>query len=194
MIKQVEIIGEKSSVLNLCRHLIPSFLAIFILVGCSGQEKLSLDLENRELKARVNELEMIIEGQNDQIEQYKKEYELRNLLDIEARRFLSAINSGVVDEITGDLLGENVIVEDEKLIITFEGKTFDLPFFKNKLDFERVRQRFYHLDEQGRFVTGYEICSLPDEGEERATGVLNFTFIKGSGRFAWELIGIETDR
>ena len=78
---------------------------------------------------------------------------------------LSALNSGIFSETEEDLLNENVIIEEDRLVFYFENHSNIVLFFQNKLDFEKVRQRFYCLDEQGRFITGYEFSMLSDDIE-----------------------------
>lgn len=168
-------------------------LVTIVLGGCSQQSD-DFELENQELRSEVKELEQMIEEKNDQIERYKKEYELRNILDVEVRKLLSALNSGVFSENEEKLLHENIVIEEDRLVISFENYTNEILFFQNKLDFEWVRQRYYLLDDEGRFITGYEVLNISDDVEERIASrrVLVFTFIEESS--GWELIDIGIDR
>jgi len=74
------------------------------------------------------------------------------------------------------------------LVISFNNDNNEIFFFQNKLDFERVRQRFYYLDEEGRFITGYEVFITSGDTQERdsSRSVLVFTFSEESS--GWKLV------
>jgi len=168
--------------------------AVLVFSGCSGGTTANLELENEELKSRVKELEQIVDEKDAQIKRHEKEYELRNVLDIEVRKLLSALNSGIFSETEKKLFNDNIVVKKDRLETPFENHSNEVLFFQNKLDFEQVRQRFYHLNEQGRFITGYEVLSLSDDMQERidSRAVLVFTFIENSS--GWKLADIGIDR
>lgn len=174
--------------------MIVMILALLMLIGCSQEIDNDLEVENQELRSKVSELELIVDEQNIQIEEYEKVYDLRNVLDIQARQILSALNSGVFTETEAELLNENAIIEEDRLIFSFDNSNNEILFFQNKLDFERVRQRSYHLDEEGRFITGYEIIHLSDDIQEHidSRAVFIFTFIKEPS--GWRLADIGIDR
>lgn len=168
-------------------------LIVLFLAGCSQEMGDDLQLENQKLRSRVKELELMVDEKDEQIERYKKEYELRNIMDIKVRQLLSALDSGIFSETEEDLLNENVIIEEDRLVFYFENHSNIVLFFQNKLDFEKVRQRFYCLDEQGRFITGYEFYMLSDDIEGIGDrGVLIFTFIEEPS--GWKIADIGTDR
>ncbi|KUO60429.1 MAG: hypothetical protein APF84_16215 [Gracilibacter sp. BRH_c7a] len=168
--------------------------AVLVFGGCSGGTAASLQLENKELKSKVNELEQIVHEKDAQIERYNKEYELRNILDMEARKLLSALNSGIFSKTEKELFHDNIVVKEDRLETPFENHRNEILFMQNKLDFEQVRQRFYHLDEQGRFITGYEVLFLSDNIQKRidSRAVLVFTFIERPS--GWKLADIGMDR
>jgi len=168
--------------------------AVLIFGGCSGGTATNSELENEELRSRVKELEQIADEKDAQIKRYEKEYELRNTLDIKVRKLLSALNSGIFSETEKELLNDTIVVKKDRLETPFENHSNELLFFQNKLDFEQVRQRFYHLDEQERFTTGYEVLSLSDDIQERidSRAVLVFTFIENTS--GWKLADIGIDR
>ena len=168
--------------------------AVLVFNGCSGETAANPKLENEGLKSRVQELEQIVAEKDAQIKLYEKEYELRNILDIEVRKLLSALNSGLFGEAEKDLLNDNIVIKEDRLETPFENHNNEILFFQNKLDFEKVRQRSYCLDEQGRFVTEYEVIDISDDIMELVASrrVLVFTFIeKPSG---WKLADIGIDR
>lgn len=138
--------------------------------------------------------EHVIEEQKAQIEQYEKVYELRNVLDIETRKLLSALNSGIFGEDEKELLNDSIEIKEDRLEISYEGYSHEIHFFQNKLDFEHVRQRYYLLDEQGRFITGYEVVFSDDTQEFRGGGYIKelvFTFIESPS--GWKLAHIGED-
>ena len=138
------------------------------------------------------EPEYVIEEQKAQIEQYEKIYELRNVLDIETRKLLSALNSGMFGEDEKELLNDSIEIKEDRLEISFEGHNNEILFFQNKLDFEHVRQRDYDLDEQGRFNTGYEVVFSDDTQEFNSNiKVLVFTYIESPS--GWKLAHIGED-
>lgn len=168
--------------------------AVIVFNGCSGETAANPKLENEGLKSRVQELEQIVAEKDAQIKLYEKEYELRNILDIEVRKLLSALNSGLFSEVEKDLLNDNIVIKEDRLETPFENHNNEILFFQNKLDFEKVRQRSYCLDKQGRFVTEYEVIDISDDIMELVASrrVLVFTFIeKPSG---WKLADIGIDR
>ena len=169
-------------------------LAAILLVGCSQDMVEDLEEENQALRAKVKELELIIDEKASIIERYENVYELRNRLDIKARQVIAALNSGIFSEIEDGLLDTNVTVKEDRLLFTSETYTTEVFFLQNKLDFKSVRQRFYFLDEQDYFITGYEVMSLSDDVQEQAAsrGVLIFTFAEGPS--GWKLVDIGTDR
>ncbi|MFZ7102383.1 MAG: hypothetical protein ACOWWO_06970 [Peptococcaceae bacterium] len=185
---------DRSPVLRWFPVILIIIAAVLVFGGCSGETAADQELEPEELKSRVKELEQIVAEKDARIKRYEKEYELRNVLDIAARKLLSALNSGRFGETEKELLNDSIVIKKDRLEISFENHGNEIPFFQNKLDFEKVRQRFYHLDEQGRFVTGYEAIDISDDPIELDSGrrVLVFTFIeKPSG---WKLAFIGIDR
>jgi len=168
--------------------------AVLVFGGCSGGKAANPNPENEELKFRVNELEQEVDEKDAQIKRYEKEYELRNILDIEARKLLSSLNAGIFGETEKDLLSDNMAVKEDRLEISFQDNDHEILFFQNKLDFESVRQRYYHLDERGEYITGYEVMNSSDDVNERISsrGVLVFTFVEEPS--GWKLVNIDTDR
>lgn len=117
--------------------------AVLVFGGCSGGTAANPELENEELRSRVKELEQIVDEKDAQIKRYEKEYELRNVLDIEVRKLLSALNSGTFGETEKELLNDSIVIKEDRLEISFENHSNEIPFFQNKLNFEQVRQRSY---------------------------------------------------
>ena len=167
-------------------------LATIVLSGCSQQSN-DLEIENQKLRSEVKQLQLKVEEKNKQIEQYKKEYNLQIMLYYDIRKLLSALDKGVFSEDEKDLLNDNIAVLEDRLVITSENNTHDFLFFENKLDFEWVRlMHFFHLDDEGRFVIGYEVFDKTDNEEEKIASrrIEVFTFIeKPSG---WKLVDIGT--
>jgi len=171
-------------------------LVSLILGGCSQKQQVinELKLENQKLRSEVTALWHITKEQHAQIEQAKKRYELRNTLDIKARSIISALNKGVFGEAEQALLSENVDIQTDRLVFFLDGHTNEILFFENRLDYKRVRQRYYELDEENRFITGYEVALLPGNlsGGEDKRGVLVFIFEEKANE--WKLANIEADR
>lgn len=185
---------DKYPVLRWLPILLIVVAAVLVFGGCSKGTAINPKLESEELISKVKELEQIVAEKDAQIKQYEKEYELRNILDIEVRKLLSALNSGTFGETEKNILNDNIVIKEDRLEFSFENHSNEILFFQNKLDFEQVRQRFYHLDEQGRFITGYEVFSLSDDMQERiaSRAVLVFTFIESP--FGWKLADVGIDR
>lgn len=167
-------------------------LVTMVLSGCS-QQRNDLEIENQKLRSEVEQLQLKVEEKNKQIEQYNEEYNLQIMLYYNVRKLLSALDKGVFSEDEKDLLNDNIAVQEDRLVITSENKTHDFIFFENKLDFEWVRLMHFHLDDEGRFVIGYEVFDKTDNEEEKIASrrIEVFTFIeKPSG---WKLVDIGTD-
>ncbi len=154
-------------------------------MGCSQVSEGSMI---EELEFKIDKLELAIDKKDAQIEKLKEEYELRNILDIKTRKILSALNRGEFSSDDAELLYDNVQIKEDKLVFSVEDFSSEIQFFDGELDFEHVRQRFYLLNEQERFITGYEIFN---NTSDRA--VLIFTFIKPDDS-DWKLIDIGIDR
>lgn len=130
----------------------------------------------------------MVERKDAQIEKLKEEYELRNILDIKARQILSALNKGEFSPDHAEILYDNVEIKKDRLVFSIGDYSSEIEFFDGELDFEHVRQRFYLLDEQERFITGYEVFN---NTPNRA--VLIFTFIEPDDS-GWKITDIGMDR
>lgn len=161
-------------------------LIIVFIVGCAQQER-DLKVENEQLKSRIQELEEIVESHSYELEKCQKLYELRNIIDIKSRKIVSALNDRNIDVLKEEL-ADNISIKEDALIIEYEGYTTEEAFLDNDVDFEKLRQRYYLLDDKERFITGYEVESATTD--DRC--VLVFTFIEDSS--GWKLCNIERDR
>ncbi|TCT17205.1 hypothetical protein EDC18_101503 [Natranaerovirga pectinivora] len=173
------------------RYMALMFIITSLLTGCS-QEKV-LELEKQELRAKVKELELLIDETSAKVEHYEKTYDLRNVLDIKSRQIISSLNLGVFNEEEKALLGDNILIQEDGLLIRVANNHYEMPFFSNSLDFEKLRQRYFLLDEEERFITGYEVFSVSDNMENDVMrSVLIFTYIETPS--GWKLVDINADR
>lgn len=114
----------------------------------------------------------------------KEVYELRNILDIDARRFINAMVNKDLETIKKYTAG-NIRVYDNELVIT-------LPQFRDKYTYQyparvgELRQRHYSLDENKRFITGYEAS---DESKTNSIWIIELTFIREGKDWKIQMVG-----
>lgn len=159
-------------------YFLPMLILLLFITGCTQLEH-DLKRENEQLKIKNQKLQ-------EQLAEYEKTYELRNILDIKSRKIILALNDGNVDILKKEV-DDNITVQKDKILIEYEGHSTDFPLLDVDIKLETLRQRYYHLDDPGKFVTGYELDGINDD-----RCVLVLTFIEGPS--GWKLNNIETDR
>ncbi|MBO8165228.1 MAG: hypothetical protein H0Z34_16210 [Brevibacillus sp.] len=138
-----------------------------------------------QLEAERNELKRQVDILTKQVDRLNQEKEIRNLVDLQARKVIAAMLAKDSAAIT-ELVTKDVEVGEEKLIFDYPHgteKKIDYPFLERAKD---VRQRWYEWQQDGRFVTGMEIY-----GDDSLLAVLVMTFVREGEE--WKLESIVND-
>ncbi|KAB3539067.1 hypothetical protein F8154_01145 [Alkaliphilus pronyensis] len=133
------------------------------------------------LQNRIEELET----ENQAIkEYYTAQYELRNKLDLMARKIYAAMNEKDLDTIKNAVTSSTEVLED-KLIFKEDNKEFIFDFSHISEAPTVLRQRYYELSPNRKtFETGYEI--ILKDAEYIPVITMIFTEEKGE----WKLSSI----
>ncbi|GED69838.1 hypothetical protein BRE01_35400 [Brevibacillus reuszeri] len=131
---------------------------LFFLLIASGCSERSTELEStkallKEVKQQNAELELQMNKLTKELETKQKEYELRNILDIQAREIFHLMTEGKEIELQPHL-SDKLTAANKTMTYFFDNEKITIPFVKNGYDF---RQRFYSLESERSFITGYEV-------------------------------------
>ena len=156
-------------------------VAGYLVISSNANQKI---LEERvaPLETRINELE----AENKRLKFYKIEYELRNILDTEARKAFTALMEKDLDTLE-QLVSKDTEIFEDKIVFNFEN--FDSIYeFHTYEKAPILRQRYYQLSpDQTIFNTAYE---LHREGSE-SIPVINITFYNENGEWKLSFITFE---
>ncbi|MFM1654067.1 hypothetical protein ACI7RC_18495 [Brevibacillus sp. B_LB10_24] len=171
------------------RHFIALFLIVLMVPGCIAdtleigeaekfiQEINKLQEQNEELISRLEKYE-------EEVEKNRKTYELRNLIDMQAREIFQAMIKGDTEQIMQHI-SRDAAIEDNQFVYKVGSEMITIPFMKEGRTF---RQRSYQLDDEGQFITEYEVWRDDQEGYG---GILQLTFTLENND--WKLKSIQTD-
>jgi len=179
------------------RHLSAVLLAAAMLIaGCTGQaveetaaggqaEKLEqLEAAHKQLIEERDKWKQKAEELSRQVQKLSEEKEIRNLVDLQARQVIAAMLAKDQAALK-QLVAKDVTVSEDQLTFSDSesGKQTTYPFPEQAKD---VRQRWYELQPDGRFVTGMEVY-----GDDALVAVLVMTFHKEGD--TWRLESVAND-
>ncbi|UFJ39373.1 hypothetical protein LOK74_14990 [Brevibacillus humidisoli] len=168
-----------------------------LAAGCTGQEAEQttggaeagkveqLEAARKQLEAERDQLKQQVAELTTQVKRLTEEKEVRNLVDLQARQVIAAMLKKN-DSALRELVADTVTVEKEKLVfrdLAGSKEPIDYPFLERAND---VRQRWYELQPDDRFVTGMEIY-----GDDSLLAVMVMTFRKEGD--SWKLESIAND-
>ena len=161
------------------------FLSFLLLVsGCSNNslELQSTKIELEQVKQQNTELELQLNKLSKELESKQKEYELRNILDIKAREIFRLMAENKETELRPHL-SKKLTATNKTIIYFVDDQQVSVPFVTDR---DTFRQRFYSLDKEDSFITGYEVWH---PGSTQSILILNFVLKDND----WMLDEINTD-
>lgn len=128
---------------------------LLLASGCSTNslEIQSTQIELEQVKQRNAELELQLNKLSKELECKQKEYELRNILDIKAREIFLLMAENKETELSPHL-SKKLTASNKTITYSVDDQRISVPFVTNR---DTFRQRFYSLDKEDSFVTGYEV-------------------------------------
>lgn len=172
-----------------------SFILILnslVVVACSNADTPNKDqAEIQQLQAEITRLKnentkleaSLVEARR-KIDENEKIYEIRNLVDLQAREIFRAMMKGEGGKLKPHI-SQKAAVEDKHFVYRVNSEIIRIPFIEDGRTF---RQRSYHLDKDGRFITEYEVW----RNDEIYSGLLELIFIEENNE--WKLSSMQTDR
>lgn len=163
-----------------------------IIVGCSNREEQlniefkKLEQENIELKVQNEHLANINKEYENEIRMYIEAQELRNSMDILARKIIEALYNRDIDNLK-TYLCDNATIDRKRIIFKFDNYQNEVEYLSGEVQLEKLRQRFYFMGKDEKYITGYEIINPEFEN----VSIMELTFVNKNGE--WKLFDVGND-
>lgn len=162
------------------------FIISTFLIGCSqnaGSKNNSTDTKIiNQLKAENERLNTQVQDLTRQIENDKKNLNLRNQLDTMFFTLLYAIDYSQTNTIKS-MITSNITIENGKLISKIGNETYIF----NPNDTYKFRERYFNLENENTYKSIYEIWS--SQNEQIYECYVNYVFEQNS----WKINSIQID-
>jgi len=163
-----------------------------IIVGCSNREEQlraefeKLEQENIELRVQNEHLANINKEHENEIKMHIKAEELRNSMDILAREIIEALYNRDMDNLK-TYLCDNAIIDSKRVIFKIDNHQNEVEYLSKEVQLEKLRQRYYFMDKDEKYITGYEIINPVFEN----VSIMELTFVNKNGE--WKLFDVGND-
>ncbi|WP_289136199.1 hypothetical protein [uncultured Brevibacillus sp.] len=169
--------------------LIMFILSVLVMVACSNvatnqTEIERLQAEITQLKNKNKELETSLADAIQKIDVNTKIYELRNIVDLQAREIFRAMMKGETEKVK-PYISKLAAIEGRNFVYKVENETITIPFVREGSTF---RQRSFDLYKDERFITDYEVWI----NDETYSGTLELSFTEENNE--WKLSSMQGDR
>ncbi|MCF6093060.1 hypothetical protein L1765_03510 [Microaerobacter geothermalis] len=159
-----------------------------------NQQLNSLQEQVNQLSAQNEELKNSISKLDQKINRLEQEKELRNIIDLKSRQFITALFNRDIQTLK-EMVGPDVVVGENDLEypVYSDGKLLMIQFPYPDADYSEIRQRWYLLNEDNTYITGMEVYLIPKhQGEDYGhISILNLTFQSLDGQ--WKVTKVESD-